>query len=122
MLFRNVGYHTWYYILSCNFQQALQHLKYLTLVFRYAVTLTACCLSSPSTFHIACWFLGAFAKLPKRLLTLSYLFVCLYVCPRGTTRLQVDGFFLQNLIFENLKKKSVKENKRVLFMETYVHF
>ena len=49
-----------------------------------------------------CWFLGAFAKLPK--VTISFdMSVCLSVCPHETAQLPLDGF-PRILIFEHSSK------------------
>jgi hypothetical protein len=61
------------------FQRVLQRSKNLVLVFRRVWTITERCSKPPSTFHIVSWFLGTFAKLQKRLLASSCLYVCLSV-------------------------------------------
>jgi len=57
-------------------------------------------------------FLGAFAKLRKRLLASSCLFVCPSVRPHGSARLPLDGFSW-NLIFEYFSK-ICRENSRFI--------
>jgi hypothetical protein len=82
-------------------------------------------------FALVIWiwlFLGAFAKLRKA--TVSFVMsVCPSVCPRGTTRLPLDGFSW-NLTFdyfsiicrENSSFIKIWQEYRVVYMMICIHF
>ena len=76
------------------------------------------------------WFLGAFSGLLK--VTIIFIISCLFlhpsVRPRGTTRLQLNGFSY-NFVFyfskirqENSSSIKIRQEQRVLYIKTNVQY